>query len=322
MVSLKRKLIFIFSIIFVLSTYGLQHSIPKTYAAVNIYVKTTAEIQSAMLNAQPGHNIMIAPGTYELPNNRYYSNANGTSSNPITITSQDPSKPAVLKGGNLSTGGYTFYITGDYWVIKDLKITYGQKGIVLDNSNNTHINRVTVSYVGQEGIHVRDGSSNVTIENSIVEHTGATGDPKDMGYGEGIYVGSDRSVWKVNKGNSGYDRNVDNTIIKNNIIGPNVTAELIDIKEGTSGTLVSNNTFLGSGISGHNYADTFIDVKGVNVIILDNVGYGGNNPNIKAEFAEVNRTSSNPWVPSNETANGSLTNTADGNYYINNVYIP
>ena len=58
-----------------------------------------------------------------------------------------------------------------------------------------------------------------------------------------------------------------NTVIRNCIIGPNVRAEGIDIKEGTLNTLVEKNKFDATGISAQNYADSFIDLKGARVII-------------------------------------------------------
>ncbi|MEK3883050.1 cellulose binding domain-containing protein [Paenibacillus sp. PL2-23] len=299
----------------------------STAEAANVYVDTVGEIRAALQNAQPGDTILVAPGTYEWTTTTqvgtkdayYYSTSNGTSANPITIKSQDPANKAVLKGGSISSAGYTLYLTGDYWVVKDLHVTYGQKGIILDNSNYTKIDGVTVSYVGQEGIHVRDGSSNVTIENSTIQNTGATGTSTDLGFAEGIYIGSDRSVWDVNS-STGYNRMVHHTTVRNNTIGPGVGAESLDIKEGTSGTLIEGNTFLGAGISGQNFSDSFIDVKGVNVTIRNNVGYRQNNGGITKDIAEVNRTSSSPWCPAAETSNGSLTNTADGNTYTNNTF--
>lgn len=318
----------------VLTTFGLLQSA----VAATVYVDTTTELENALGNAQPGDVISVAPGTYQLTATQtvgirsvyFHAGANGTSSNPITLESADASNPAILMGGDIANAGYTLYITGDYWRVNDINVTHGQKGIVLDNSNHTHLNAVQVYHVGQEAIHVRDGSSNVIIENSYVTDTGATMDATDWGFAEGIYIGSDRSVWEVNEGTSGsnaapgagYDRKVYNTIVRNNITGSLVRAEPMDIKEGASGTLVEGNTFLGAGIVGdsYNYADSFIDVKSFNTTIRDNVGYRQNNSNIDMDIHEIDRTSSNPWCPSNETSNKSLSDTSDGNTYSNNVF--
>ncbi|WP_182914229.1 cellulose binding domain-containing protein [Paenibacillus sp. 1011MAR3C5] len=334
---LHRMTIGLLALVLVLSTIAIRTPEAAQAAAI-IQVDTVAEIQVALQQAVPGDIILVAPGTYELTTAStvgirpayYYSGANGTAAEPITLQSANPAIPAILKGGAISSPGYTLYLTGDYWNVNNITVTHGQKGIVLDNANHVHLNGVTVRHVGQEGIHIRDGSSYAIIENSIVDETGATGNAADKGFAEGIYIGSDRSVWDVNEGlpgssvgpGQGYDRAVLHTIVRNNVIGPAVAAEMLDIKEGTSHTLIEDNLFLGAGIAGvgFNFADSYIDVKGVNVTIRNNIGYRQNNTGITADIAEVNRTSSSPWCPANETSNQSLGDTSDGNTYTSNQF--
>jgi hypothetical protein len=64
----------------------------------------------------------------------------------------------------------------------------------------------------------------------------------------------------------------DRNQILNNKIGPNVAAEEIDIKEGSCCGIIRGNTFDGTGMSGENYADSWIDVKGDKYTIEDNTG--------------------------------------------------
>lgn len=239
---------------------------PIVVSAATLSVSTVGELQSAMASVQPGDTIELETGTYSLATSTkvgvrdayFFSSSSGTPSNPIVIKSEDSSAPAVLMGGDISEAGYTLYLTGDYWRVENVNVTHGQKGIVLDNSNYTVLDGVQVYHVGQEAIHIRDGSSNVVVENSYVNDTGATLDSTDMGFAEGIYIGSDRSVWAVNEGTSGsnassgygYDRKTNNNIIRNNITGSLVRAEPIDIKEGASGNLIEDNVFLGGRHSG------------------------------------------------------------------------
>ncbi len=51
-----------------------------------------------------------------------------------------------------------------------------------------------------------------------------------------------------------------------------MTAEAVDIKEATTGGVLRSNTFDGSAITGDNYADSWVDVKGNNWLIEGNVG--------------------------------------------------
>lgn len=151
----------------------------KTYAATRtINCSTVACIQSAMLNAQPGDDIIIDAGTYTgskstsgFSNAFFYSGVNGTPSAPITIESASTTNEAILSGTGTSSG-YALYITGDYWIVKNLKVTNAQKGIVLDHSNYSVLDNVEVYGLGQEGVHFRDGSSNNTLQNSYVHDTG------------------------------------------------------------------------------------------------------------------------------------------------------
>ena len=60
----------------------------------------------------------------------------------------------------------------------------------------------------------------------------------------------------------------DRNVVKGNKIGQ-TTAEAVDIKEGTTGGVVEDNTFDGSALSG---ADSRVDVKGNNWLIKENTG--------------------------------------------------
>ncbi|MFS0839497.1 right-handed parallel beta-helix repeat-containing protein [Paenibacillus sp. 1P03SA] len=229
---------------------------------------TVSCLQSALKNALPGDRIVLAPGTYK---GTFSSAVNGTKANPITIESRDPANQAVVSGTSAG-GGYCLKITGDNWVIRNLKFTNAQKGIILDNSNDTLISGVEVYGIGYEGVHFRDGSSRGILENSYIHDTGTV----NKGFGEGVYVGSAEGA--------SYNQTVNDTIIRGVRIGPNVTAEHIDIKERTSGTLVENCVFDGTGISGENYADSFIDVKGNNAVIRNNTGSRNGNSIIVDAF--------------------------------------
>lgn len=239
---------------------------------------------------------------------------NGTSSNKIKIKSLNPSNPATLAGGAISDSSYVFYITGDHWIVEDIIIRTGGKGLILDNSNNSEIRNVEIYDIGQEGLHVRDGSSNTLIDNVNVHDVGKL----DDGFGEGIYVGSDNSVWwegdGTDTGEKGllYKRAVYNTTITNSTIGPNITAEPFDIKEGTENTIVENCIIYGSGVSGNNFADSHIDIKGNTARIRCNTFYQSNNSTIERAIMIVPRT--NAGVANNLTAKNNYIH--DNTFYL------
>ncbi|MCK8524395.1 cellulase family glycosylhydrolase [Aquimarina sp. D1M17] len=236
-------------------------------------------IIEAMKNAQPGDEIIVASGTYTATDKfnygnkatRFGSDKNGTSSKPIILRAKNPSNPPILKGVNGTYDGYVMFILGDYWILKDLILEEGSKGIVFDNANHGRIENVVVRELGEEGIHLRDGSSNNLVKNCRVYNVGI----KKPGIGEGLYVGSDKGQHE-SAGQAGnifdnkYNPRCDNNTIEDCIIGPNVTAEGADIKEGTKNTIIRNCTFSAQGLSGENSADAFIDLKGAYGFVYNN----------------------------------------------------
>src|SRR6185503_20559121 len=125
---------------------------------------------------------------------------------------------------------------------------------------------------GDEVMHFRDGSSFNTLSHSRVHDTGN----HQAGFGEGAYVGSDYA--------SSYQHTVVGNVIHDTRFAGDITAEHIDIKEGADGTIVEFCTFDGTGISGSNSADSFIDVKGVNSVIRFNHGFRNGNSRVVDAF--------------------------------------
>jgi hypothetical protein len=259
-------------------------------ATRTVNCSTASCLTSALSGAQPGDVIVLASGTYT---GNFTASVNGTSSSPIIIQSASSTSKAILSGGGTGSG-YALYITGDYVQVRNLKITNAKKGIMLDNANHGLIDGTEIYNIGEEGVHYRDGSSNNVIQNSIVRDTGTV----TPDYGEGVYVGSDVGKWGT------YDAAANNNRISNVTIGPNVRAESIDIKEGTTGTLVENCTFDGTGISGANFSDSFMDVKGNNSIIRNNTVRRNGNPVIVDAFQVHERAAG--WGFDNDFHNNTV----------------
>ena len=156
---------------------------------INIEVTSVEELHKALAKAKAGHTIQIYPGIYDFStyqrSSKFYGAADGSQISPITLTAKDPNNPPLLTGPNLEHN-YILHITGDYWIIENIRVGYSQKGIVLDNSNYIIIRNVEVFSTGTEAIHIRDGSSNCLIQKCFIHNTGLI----KPGYGEGIYIGS------------------------------------------------------------------------------------------------------------------------------------
>ncbi|GAA2077105.1 hypothetical protein GCM10009801_32990 [Streptomyces albiaxialis] len=214
-----------------------------------IEVSDAAGLKAALSDAGAGDTIQLADGTYK---GNFKTAKAGTEGSPITLTG---SEKAVLTAG----GGYGLHLDGaGHWNLKGFTVTGGQKGIVMDGADGVHIDGVTVHDLDMEGVHWRESSSNGSIKNSTVRDTGKNG----RGMGEGVYVGSA----------GGTDDKSDDILIENNTIGPGVGGESIDIKEGTTGAKIIGNTFDGDGLTGANYDDSWVDIKGNDVLVEDNTG--------------------------------------------------
>ncbi len=214
-----------------------------------IKVSTAAQLKEALAAAGAGDTIQLADGTYS---GNFTTSAAGSSSSRITLTG---SSKAVLTAG----GGYGLHLDGaSYWTVQGITVTGGQKGIMMDAAAGVVIDSVTVHDLDMEGVHFRKSSKDGVIKNSTIRDTGKDG----SGMGEGVYVGSA----------GGTDDKSDNIQILGNTIGPGVGGENIDIKEGTTGAKISGNTFDGSGLTGANYDDSWVDMKGNDILVENNNG--------------------------------------------------
>ncbi|HET9052040.1 MAG TPA: hypothetical protein VFO60_10070, partial [Candidatus Dormibacteraeota bacterium] len=101
-------------------------------------------------------------------------------------------------------------------------------------------------------------------EHVVVRHTGM----HNTKFGEGIYIGTARSNWCTYSA-CGPDRSDRNVIRDNDIAG--TTAENIDVKEGTTGGVISGNRLSGDGLVG-SAASAWVNVKGNAWTVTGNSG--------------------------------------------------
>jgi hypothetical protein len=255
---------------------------------------TAAALTTAIQNAQPGHVICLAANTTYA--GRFVATVSGTAGSHVVLTGP---ATAVLDGGSDSTG-YGFHLNGaSYWELRGFTVRNSQKGIVTDNASNNLIDGVTVKDVGQEGVHFRTFSRSNTIQNSTVANTGLV----TPDFGEGIYIGSANSNWGTYTG--GKPDTSDNNVVQNNHIGPNVRAEPIDIKEGTTGGTIAGNYLDATGITGANSADSWIDVKGNGYFITGNTGVNPTHTTVLKDGFQVHVAVSG-WGNNTRFANNTL----------------
>jgi hypothetical protein len=239
-----------------IATTGTAPALSQTCGSPTKTVSNASELTGALSGARPGTVIALRPGTYT---GNFVASVSGTASMPISLCGTAAS---ILDGGGTKSG-YVFHLNAaNYWHLEGFAVTNGQKGVVADQTTGALIHGLSVYGIGDEGIHLRDFSSNNTVDGNTVRGTGML----KAKFGEGIYVGTAKSNWcsfsqcKVDAS--------DHNVVSNNHIS-DTTAENVDIKEGTTGGTLSNNTFDGTGMSG---ADSWVDVKGNGWLIENNIG--------------------------------------------------
>ncbi|KUL29732.1 cellulose binding domain-containing protein [Actinoplanes awajinensis] len=246
---------------------------PPTGSIVD--VSTAVQLTAALAAARPGQTIRMAPGTY---NGAFLARTPGTATAPITLTGPvtavltNPESSGTNPGCSVPAAGFdpgygVWLYEAAYWKLSGFTVAGAAKGIMIDASPHVTVDGVYVHDIGDEGVHFRRSSADGVIQNSRIERTG-TGQPQ---YGEGIYLGSATSNWSCYGNTGGIDAS-DRVQVLSNVVGPNVAAEHVDVKEGTVAGLIRGNTWNGTGIAGQNSADSWLDVKGSNYVIADNTG--------------------------------------------------
>jgi hypothetical protein len=225
-------------------------------AARSLTVTDADALTRALAQARPGDRITLAPGTYE---GRFLITRAGTREQPITVTGP---REAVIDGGGIR-GGRALTLQADWWQLAGFTIRNGQKGLMAEHANHTVVAGLAVYDIGDEAIHFQHGSSDNLIRNCVVHDTGK----RRPGFGEGIYLGSANSNWPGGQP----DRSDRNRVVSNHL-GPNIAAEPIDIKEGTTGGEIRDNTFDGRGQTGENSAESWVNAKGNGYTIAANRG--------------------------------------------------
>lgn len=221
-----------------------------------VQVTNSDELNGALAAAQPGDFIYLADGVYV---GSFEAAVSGTAEQPIILYG---TRNAIIEGETVESD-YGLYLTADHWILAGFAIRNVSKGVVTDNANHNLLQGLEVYQIGNEGVHFRSFSSDNTLQYSWIHDTGLT----DAEFGEAVYIGSAVTNWE--RYTEGQPDTSDRNVVINNLLGPNITAEAVDIKEGTTGGLVRNNSFI---TTGNVIADSWVDVKGNDYQVVGNIG--------------------------------------------------
>ena len=150
-----------------------------------------------------------------------------------------------------------------YWRLVGFTVREGQKGVMADGTTDTVVQDLTVTQIGDEAVHLRANSTDNVVRGLTISDTGL----RRVKFGEGVYVGSAVSNWCDITGCEP-DRSDRNVVVANTI--SRTAAESVDIKEGTTGGVLADNTFDGAGMRGD--TDSWVDVKGNGWLVQANHG--------------------------------------------------
>jgi len=230
---------------------------PVTCPAPTVEVSDAAQLHAALAAAAPGTAIGLAEGTYQ---GEFTASTSGTAQAPIWLCGPIG---AVLRGPGTDDGFVLHLQQVAHWRLVGFTVRDGQKGVMADRVADSVIQDLTVTEIGDEAVHLRTASTANVVRGLTISDTGLRREK----FGEGIYVGSATRNW-CDISDCEPDRSDRNVIIANTI--SDTTAENIDIKEGTTGGVIADNTLDGTGLTGD--ADSWIDVKGNNWLIQNNHG--------------------------------------------------
>jgi hypothetical protein len=232
-----------------------------------IDVGSTAQLSAAITGAQPGDCIQMADGLYQGSSTAFLRmTVSGTPDRPIRLTG---SRNAILDGGGVAVGGFHVQLNASYWVLDGFTVRNRMQGVQLSGSRGSVVRNLEIYNTGQEALSLWKFSKGNLVEGNRIHDTGK----RVAEYGEGIYLGSAPSKW-VN----GQPDRTDSNTVRGNTIGPNVSSELLDAKEGTAWNRIEGNTFDARGQvwdSATYWVDSWVEINGDDYVVVDNRGSGG-----------------------------------------------
>ncbi len=184
------------------------------------------ELQTAVERAGPNTTIVVAAGTYRA--------VEITDRSGLTIVA-DPG--AVVTSNAYDQRAGVLVLRSSDITIEGLSSQRNLWGYSVHESHGVTLRRVGVDDVGQEGIAIRDFSSNVTVTDSVISRTGRRPGvhPNGLAYasfGEGVYLGTGHSP--------GWEDTTNGIVIRGNEISF-TTAEAIDVKASVYDVEIADN---------------------------------------------------------------------------------
>ena len=238
---------------------GSCDAIPHTRL---VSVSTAAQLSAALSGARPGDQIRVADGVYT---GAWKATVSGTAQARISLCG---GRGAVLTTGSLDSGHALWLNGASYWTISGMTLREALGGLSISAGSYNVVENLEIHTTGQHALHVAVLSSGNVLRGNNIHHTGR----RKPEFGEGIYIGSYHTSW-CDRTACQPDRSDGNQVI-GNTVGPYVTAEHVQVMEGTTGGVIRGNVFDGTGMGApaHPYADSWVAVMGNGWTVEENRG--------------------------------------------------
>lgn len=227
-----------------------------------VSVSTAAQLSAALAGARPGDLIRLADGVYR---GAWNATVSGTAQGRIGLCG---GRGAVLTTGSLDSGHALWLNGASYWTVSGVTLRESMGGLAITRGSHNVVEGVEIHTTGQHALHVGTLSSGNVLRGNVIHHTGR----RRPEFGEGIYVGSYHTSW-CERTACQPDRSDANQVL-GNTVGPYVTAEHVQVMEGTTGGVIRGNVFdgTGQGAAAAPYADSWVAVMGNGWTVEDNRG--------------------------------------------------
>jgi hypothetical protein len=237
----------------------------STCPAATITVASRGQLLTALAAARPGAVIRLQPGGY---GGSVIVTVDGTAARPVWVCG---SPGAVFDQGSTSTGVGLQVESSSHLVLAGMTVRDVAKGVTVTGSDHVTVADLTIENIGEEAVHLKGATTDSTLIGTTISGTGLV-HPQ---YGEGVYVGTDKSNW-CRFNDCRPDRTVRNAVVGNTIT--QTGAEGIEAKEATADTVIADNVVDGS-LTGRTSSPgddsgALIKVKGNRFVVRDNTMAG------------------------------------------------
>lgn len=203
-----------------------------TSFAATTQVQPGDDVESAANALNPGDELVLADGTYEM-SGRFSFRARGTEQAPIIIRAADGATPLIHRP---NANQNIWDIDAEYLVLRGLHFSGGSAGLRFEHAQHVTIEACEIFDTGDVAIRMNDNTQNYAHNTIIDNHIHDT-----SGTGEGMYLGCNNNGCQFSESliARNYVHNTD---------GPDVSqGDGIEIKEGGWGNTIRDNVIHDTG---------------------------------------------------------------------------